>query len=327
MLVVGFSTAALDAQESIEQRLRRIESMSPAERQRLDENFSRYKSLSESEREHYRRLHEEIQREPRLKEVLQQYDHWLKSLSENDRAKIREEKNPQRRQELVARMYAEAQQAQSREPMPEQEPERRRPSGRPPSDSSRPAPLSPPDLAAVMEVIERNLVESQDLPASEREQLQRERESIRYFLLLERLTRAERGFTPQLVEQAIEAIGNTAQRSQLETLPPDARRTGLKRLLAFNVVARVSRELEDTDRPREFLDRLGAGLDERERQHWNEQISRQRPPEIRRWLADRLQRHLDIPPFMEGHEPPPGRPPRFGRPGPPPRGNRPPPPE
>src|SRR5436190_11746906 len=64
----------------------KIEQLSPAERQDLEENFQRFQKLPAVEQAKYREIHEKIQQNPAVAEALGAYSHWWSNVSAREQA-------------------------------------------------------------------------------------------------------------------------------------------------------------------------------------------------------------------------------------------------
>ncbi|MBX3442188.1 MAG: hypothetical protein KF774_07255 [Planctomyces sp.] len=84
-----------------EQSRQRIEAMSPAERQRLEDNYERYRQLSEAEQARWRAFHEDLRRSPLAIKSLDAYTQWIQSLSPVSLDQLRQERDGERRVALI----------------------------------------------------------------------------------------------------------------------------------------------------------------------------------------------------------------------------------
>jgi hypothetical protein len=103
-----FGEAAPSSPEYAANR-RRIEQMTPAERDRIKHRAAKFAALSESRRNELRKLHSQLQNDPdanELQEVLDRYNAWLTSLPVDERDKLRAKlataKSPEQQRQIVA---------------------------------------------------------------------------------------------------------------------------------------------------------------------------------------------------------------------------------
>lgn len=96
------------ADQTLEQRRARIEALSPAEKQELLERFKRFNRLDPAEQERLRRLRKQLDEDEQgeqLRQVMQRYYDWLKTLAPYRRAELLElpaDARVKRIQELLA---------------------------------------------------------------------------------------------------------------------------------------------------------------------------------------------------------------------------------
>ena len=100
----------LDRQE-ITNRTTQLQKMSPIERDRLNRNIAEFQKLTDAEKEHYRKLHQELKHDAAtgggLNSLLQTYSVWVQTLTPTQRDEIQKESNPSHRFALVRRFKDE----------------------------------------------------------------------------------------------------------------------------------------------------------------------------------------------------------------------------
>ena len=91
LLVAGLCQQAGLAQESLAERSERVESMPPNEKQQLQRRLDRFEGLDPAEQNRLRQLNEDLEQAPdapRLREVMQRYYEWLKTLTPYQRIEL-----------------------------------------------------------------------------------------------------------------------------------------------------------------------------------------------------------------------------------------------
>ena len=215
-LLVG---AGADNPAQLAENRQRIAGMSPYERAELEENYAKFRELPEAEREQYRRLHAELAGNSQLREILGDYQNWLRTLTPYQRLELRAETDWARRLEIVRRFRQEQQSEQQRRRLEEQ-----RPSMRPFVWFHGLPRLEPDDLAAVMRVIQQSLPDS-----SIEQQVQGTSKPVRYVrILTASLKQAiEQQNTspsnlqwpdPRTMDRILEAISDDRDRDRFEEL-------------------------------------------------------------------------------------------------------------
>jgi hypothetical protein len=91
-----------------EQSRQALEVMTPAERQRLNDSYERYKSLTSEERARWKAFHDELQRDrgqnPAVGKALNAYSEWVPSLSALQSNRLRTETDPEKRVSLITQI-------------------------------------------------------------------------------------------------------------------------------------------------------------------------------------------------------------------------------
>ena len=91
-------------------RRQKIENLSAAERERLEQNFERFEKLPAGEKAELRLLEEAVQNDQGLKNTLNEYAHWLTTLSPWERANLRKAKTNKEKLAVVETIVAEQRQ-------------------------------------------------------------------------------------------------------------------------------------------------------------------------------------------------------------------------
>jgi hypothetical protein len=92
LLVLAVSPPVSSAEESLAERRQRLQSMTPAQKAELESKKGRFDGLPPEEQEELKRLHESIDQHPnadQLREVMEGYFEWLKTLSQTQRLDLR----------------------------------------------------------------------------------------------------------------------------------------------------------------------------------------------------------------------------------------------
>ena len=147
---------AADA-KTLEERFRQVEKMSKLDRDRLQRNLAEFKKLTPEQQAHYRDLHSQVEKsDGHLSSLLQEYSAWLTTLTPSQRDELNNATDTAQKLGFV-RQFKEAQEY--------------RPESAPAGVADGPAvdlpkfrrnmiggpPLKGPELAAVMNVISRDL--------------------------------------------------------------------------------------------------------------------------------------------------------------------------
>lgn len=232
----------------------RVSAMPQTERDRLTRNFEEYLKLTEAQREHYRLLHESLQRDQvenggRCADAVEHYFAWVSGLPAYQQQKLLTTTFPSERIELVAK-YAEEQELRQLE-------EEQRKLGPRFGGYYRFTPrLSPSELAVVMAELERGVA----LSAEQKRQLDEKQAGIDHYLEFFRIIGSER--KPPLkitdivngvkVEQLMEKLPQRA-RDRLNRPTPQERTFAL----IFTITTNLRWEIESQIRARQpTADRL-----------------------------------------------------------------------
>lgn len=84
--------------------VKRIEQMSPAERQRLDENFRRFEMLPAAEQAKYEQIHTKLEQNPQVGEALDVFAHWWPTVSPREQAELFKQADLKQRVAIVDRI-------------------------------------------------------------------------------------------------------------------------------------------------------------------------------------------------------------------------------
>ena len=149
---------AADA-KTLDERFRQVEKMSKLERDRLQRNLAEFKKLTPEQQAHYRDLHSKVEQSTgHLSSLLQEYSAWLTTLTPSQRDELSRTTDPAQKLAFV-RQFKNAQEYRP-EPSPADVPEA------PAVDLPMVVqqmnrrfgpPLKGPELAAVMNVISKDL--------------------------------------------------------------------------------------------------------------------------------------------------------------------------
>ncbi len=85
----------------------RIEQLSPAERQRLDENFRRFEKLPAADQEKYREIHARIEQNPAVGEALDTFSQWWPTVSAREQAQLFKQTSVRERVAIVSQIQDE----------------------------------------------------------------------------------------------------------------------------------------------------------------------------------------------------------------------------
>ena len=245
----------LDA-KTLSQRQAAIERMSAAETDRLERNFNRFQSLSEAERDDLRKLHSDLEQDQRngghLRDLMEAYSAWLKTLSPGQREDLRRA-SPTRRAELVRRMREEQEQQRSKPNPPANALGLRQP--------MRPQGLNQRDLDAVLRVVEEDL--RTVLTAEQFNELKSLDGPAKHLFLMEESLKSGReagiaGYeSDRLTRDMIEGITEPAFRNRLLQVKfPEQRRHTLLFLIGMGILSEIDRAKPDDRTRQEFFLKL-----------------------------------------------------------------------
>jgi hypothetical protein len=79
----------------------KIEQLTPAERQQLDNNLKRFEKLTPAEQAKFRELHEKVEQNPKVNEALGVFSEWWRSISAPSHAELFREADPRKRVAIV----------------------------------------------------------------------------------------------------------------------------------------------------------------------------------------------------------------------------------
>jgi len=85
----------------------RIEQLSPAERQHLEENFKRFEKLSPTEQTHYETLHAKLKQNPHVDAALETFSHWWPTVSAREQAELFKQHDVKQRIAVVGQIQEE----------------------------------------------------------------------------------------------------------------------------------------------------------------------------------------------------------------------------
>ena len=110
--VVPLVHIATGSSAEYDRRVQHIAGMSQGERNRLEHNFDEFHKLPDDDLARIHQLHEEVQSNPDLKETLDKYRDFLKSLNPIDRAQIEIQTTQADKLSAIKRIAAERQERQ-----------------------------------------------------------------------------------------------------------------------------------------------------------------------------------------------------------------------
>jgi hypothetical protein len=87
--------------------VRKVEAMSPADRQRLNENFKRFDQLSKEEQEKFRDMHARVEQNAPVREAFQTFADWWPTVPPPEQAELFGEADAKKRVEIVAHLQDE----------------------------------------------------------------------------------------------------------------------------------------------------------------------------------------------------------------------------
>ncbi len=237
--MAGTVQAAKSEAELREEKAKKIEALSLAEREQLKQNLKAFRELPESERQRVRGLHKQLEADSKsggkLTLVLNNYYEWLKSLTPGQRSDLRGEADPVRRRQQVTDLLAKQQEAAD-----PSNPKRRRMG------------LSDADLARVMPILERGLIEEGQLSESTVED---KKGLARYSAVLMAAFPADRRdpnpiwMKPELVNELLEALTEEDQKKMLARDVDNRRRAARLFFAIFtSVMAEFRKQANEIDR-------------------------------------------------------------------------------
>lgn len=177
MVSTRHASAAPPSEETLDKRRVAISQYNESQRKDLVRKYDAYRQLSDADRAQIRNLHQKIEADANLKEVMKQYCEWLKNLDVTQRDQLRQAKTPEQKRDLVVRFRAE----QSRQKM---ELEREVESPGPERERRQFAPLSSEQLKGVMSKLEEEMVQKEFITKDRQKQLASLPGTQRYKLLL-----------------------------------------------------------------------------------------------------------------------------------------------
>ena len=163
------------SEQTLAERRKEIASRSEAQRQDLVRKYEQYKNLSAEERQKLQDLHQVMETDPKLKQVMNQYCEWVGNLDLTQREQLRQAKTPEQKRHLVERFRT---QQKKRKDDDWREPDQR------PKDKWMPITLSSEDLKAVMSQFETALSKDEELGQRIQKRLSNTEGSQRYKLLM-----------------------------------------------------------------------------------------------------------------------------------------------
>ncbi len=170
------------ADETLQMRRAKIESLSPAAKEALLERYRRFMRLDPAEQDRVRRLHAALAQDPQrpeLRQVMLHYYDWLKTLPPYQQAELRELAPAQRVQQIKRLLEWQAQRRGKSPALAESLRDYRLGRRLLPPAGKRGAWLSPQDIEALLQWFERYVARHADqilrlLPEAQRKQLARE---------------------------------------------------------------------------------------------------------------------------------------------------------
>ena len=245
---------------------KRIASMPAPQRERLARNFEAFKRMSPAEREKYRRLHRELTADPnstQLRLLMQEYFEWMKTLDIRQRTDLREEKNPELRQEMVAHFRIEQKHKQELGLMPSNQDAGGKGPGRG---------LSASDLQNVMRIFENRIYASKAVPSAIWDRIQTISGVDRYRVFLETVCEpGEKGepapvrkLPPETFTEMANGISDEEQRHQVLSKPAGfSQARELFLLIARGMIQQLRHEVGQNSAGDETLRRFFVDLDEK----------------------------------------------------------------
>jgi hypothetical protein len=259
--------------QEAEQRRQKIEGLSQADRQRLQQKYQQFLALSESQKFEYRELHQALEANPKLRDVVLRYTEWLETLLPWQQREIRREKEPSAKLKLVLDYMQEQRRREAAT-------ERFYPGVLGPEMRFRgfgPR-MSSADLNAVLAAVERDV--GPTLTRDRREALQKHEGLSRHLVLLEAVLQREQAIgrttrdlwpDERLMSQMIATLSVERLRRHLESISePEAQRRSLVQTLVRGLGAELQQQAAQKVLPaegsQEKLDELFTKLDDRRRE-------------------------------------------------------------
>jgi len=100
-------------QEEKQDSRKKIEAMSPAQRDQLKRNYEKYQKLTPAEKKRYREIHEATHSQPELNRVMRSYCNWVKTLSPWEQEDLRKA-SPEERMELIRKYRSQRKESNRR---------------------------------------------------------------------------------------------------------------------------------------------------------------------------------------------------------------------
>lgn len=173
---VQVAVAAPDASADVFNRRRDlIARLSASQRQELIRKYDAFRQMTEAERHQLRQLHQQVEADPDLKNIMQEFGKWMKNLDVTQREQLRQARTPEQKRELVVRLRAEQAREKSEIFRVEPAPRERLPF----------TPLPGDGLQTVMQVLEQELIQSAILTKDQQPKLESLKGTQRYRLLMQ----------------------------------------------------------------------------------------------------------------------------------------------
>lgn len=118
LVVLAGVVRAAEETEMLEERRARVAAMDPLARERLWDRYDRFRRMAPALQDRLRRLHQELEQDPNgleLRQVMQRYADWFKTLPPHEQADLRR-LGPEQRVIRIKRIMAEQAQAQKSKP-------------------------------------------------------------------------------------------------------------------------------------------------------------------------------------------------------------------
>ncbi|MFH1302825.1 MAG: hypothetical protein ABIK07_17315 [Planctomycetota bacterium] len=103
MVLLGASEP--DAGQEQDSR-KKIETMTPAEREQLKRNYEKFQQLTPEEKQRYQKIHEATLHHPELNRVMHSYNEWVNTLSPWEQEDLRKAGTTEERMELIRKFRA-----------------------------------------------------------------------------------------------------------------------------------------------------------------------------------------------------------------------------
>ncbi len=162
------------SEETLAKRRLAISQSNETQRQELVRKYDAYRQLTESDRQQLRKLHEGLESNRELQDIMKQYIEWLKNLDVTQREQLRQAETPEQKRNLVIKFRAEQLRQKSemlRDDLPL--PDRRLLS-----------PLSSEDLKTVMTALEGELIKQEIITKEKQAELAKLPGTQRYKFLM-----------------------------------------------------------------------------------------------------------------------------------------------